>query len=167
MQCSVWTVYKIARCLRSHNRNRSTQERKQSNLLHLAHSKTRHTHTNTFHKMYSDRVVVSMAMVAAATLLVVCMTATPSVAQSGISAQNGFGASRPAASVIFEPTLSFIRQNLRLINSYVALFRSVFVGAYERPLITSTDRPTTGTSSPHTRVPAIDLPDRRVSTPRH
>lgn len=51
--------------------------------------------------------------------------------------QSPFGSTRP--STLFEPTLSFIRQNIRLATGYVALLRSIFVGAYDRPLVTSTD----------------------------
>lgn len=69
-----------------------------------------------------------------------------------------YSGSRPASGVIFEPTISFIRQNLRLVNSYVALFRSIFVGAYERPLITSTDGPVASTRVPPPKVPPMDLP---------
>lgn len=75
-------------------------------------------------------------------------------------AQNSsFGSGRLTANIIFEPTLSFIRQNLRLVNSYVALMRSIMVGAYERPLITSTDPPVSQNNhQPSPKVPPMDLP---------
>lgn len=73
------------------------------------------------------------------------------------SGTSGFGASRPASNVLFEPTISFIRQNLRLITSYVAVMRSIMVGAFERPLITSTDSPAI-TRNPPPKVPPMDLP---------
>lgn len=79
---------------------------------------------------------------------------------SGSECQNigsPFGAPRPA-SVIFEPTMSFIRQNMKLVESYVALLRSIFVGAYDRPLVTSTDVPPTATRAPSPKVPPMDLP---------
>lgn len=54
--------------------------------------------------------------------------------------QGTFGTSKNQGGV-WEPTISFIRQNMRLVQSYVALFRSIFVGTIDRPLITSTDSP--------------------------
>lgn len=65
--------------------------------------------------------------------------------------------SRPSSNILFEPTLSFIRQNLLLINSYVALMRSIFVGAYDRPLITSTDSPATSIRNPPPVVPPMNF----------
>lgn len=84
-------------------------------------------------------------------ILIACFI-KPSHCQSG-----SFSSTRPSTNVLFEPTLSFIRQNLRLVNSYVALLRSIFVGAYERPLITSTDSPNQ-IKNPPPRVPPMDLP---------
>lgn len=69
--------------------------------------------------------------------------------------------SRPA-SVIFEPTLSFIRQNVRLVQSYIALLRSIYVGAYERPLITSTDGTVTSITSQPPQIPSMEFPRRRL-----
>lgn len=54
--------------------------------------------------------------------------------------EGNFGGSKNQGG-LWEPTLGFIRQNVRLIQSYVALMRSIFVGSYDRPLITSTDAP--------------------------
>lgn len=79
------------------------------------------------------------------------------LAQPGQCQSGSFSGSRPTSG-IFEPTLSFIRQNLKWFNGYVALFRSIFVGAYERPLITSTDPPPTATRGQNPVVPAMDLP---------
>lgn len=76
-------------------------------------------------------------------------------------AQSAFQSSRPAT--VFEPTLSFMRQNLRLMNSYVALFRSIFVGAYERPLVTSTDPPPSVNRVQPPKVPGMDLPASQQS----
>lgn len=90
-------------------------------------------------------------------LLCVALTllslAQPGACQGG----SGFGVSRPA-QVIFEPTLSFMRQNFKLMTTYLALFRSIFVGAYDRPLITSTDPPPTATRGQNPVVPSLDLP---------
>lgn len=97
-------------------------------------------------------VLMCVAVVAMAALL---------MAGQGVQGQlaGPFGSSRPG-SVLFEPTMSFIRQNIKLIESYVALMRSIFVGAYERPLITSTDIPPTATRVPSPKVPPMDLPQR-------
>lgn len=89
-----------------------------------------------------------------------------SLIQSG-NCQSGFSGSRPSTNVIFEPTISFIRQNMRLMQSYISLFRSIFVGAYDRPLITSTDGPGNSANTPApASVPPMDLPSRRVSNSR-
>lgn len=77
----------------------------------------------------------------------------PSAAQAG-----SHGGSRPSTGIIFEPTISFIRQNLRLVTHYVALMRSIFVGSYERPLVTSTDGPTTVSRAPPVKISPMDLP---------
>lgn len=71
------------------------------------------------------------------TLLLLFIVAAP----SGL-AQRQLGPlalSRP--SQVFEPTISFVRQNLKIVTGYVALLRSIFYEPYERPLITSTDEP--------------------------
>lgn len=104
--------------------------------------------------MYSPRLQALLVVVGATIVLVCCMP-QPARCQNGAGS---FPGSRPAG-YLFEPTLSFIRQNLRLVNSYVALLRSIFVGAYERPLITSTDTPLTATRGPNVpKVPPMDLP---------
>lgn len=104
--------------------------------------------------MHSSKSLITLAFLGAAVIVCIGLVQCQ---QNG--SNSGFGASRPA-SVIFEPTLSFIRQNLRLVNSYVALLRSIFVGAYDRPLITSTDAPTSATKGPSPVVPPMDLPRR-------
>jgi hypothetical protein len=98
---------------------------------------------------------LKMGLLATALLVVVgCLLIPSGECQNGASP---FGAPRPA-SVIFEPTMSFIRQNIKLVESYVALLRSIFVGAYDRPLVTSTDVPPTATRGPVPKVPPMDLP---------
>lgn len=103
--------------------------------------------------------VVALALVV---VLVVIVQVDMTQAQTSTNANSGFGAPRPAGS-LFEPSLNFIRQNLRLVNSYVALFRSIFVGAYERPLVTSTDAPVSANKrGPSPKVPPMDLPRRNL-----
>lgn len=104
--------------------------------------------------MYSPKTQALLVVVGATIVLVCCM---PQLARCQAGA-GPFSGMRPGGG-LFEPTLSFIRQNLRLVNSYVALLRSIFVGAYERPLITSTDMPMTVTRGPSApKVPPMDLP---------
>lgn len=107
--------------------------------------------------MSARKVSVRLTALAAFVCLLALAGQGGECLQSGGS--SAFGSSRPS-SVIFEPTMSFIRQNMRLVESYVALLRSIFVGAYERPLITSTDQPATPTRSPSPKVPPMDLPQR-------
>lgn len=52
---------------------------------------------------------------------------------------------------------------MRLMHGYVALFRSIFVGAYDRPLVTSTDGPVSSAGRPKPPVvPPMNLPERRI-----
>lgn len=111
----------------------------------------------------NKKLVVALSSSLVAILALVCLM----TAQSGQclqSSNNGgaspFGSSRPG-STLFEPTMSFIRQNMKLVEQYVALFRSIFVGAYDRPLITSTDQPVKPTRGPSPVVPPMDLPAGR------
>lgn len=101
--------------------------------------------------------ITSALTIAAIVAAIVCLVATQQVScqQNGSS---GFGVGRPSSGSLFEPTMNFIRQNMRLVNSYVALMRSIFVGAYERPLITSTDAPASANKGPAVKVPPMDLP---------
>lgn len=101
-------------------------------------------------KMYNKRICcLSLAIVFAVILM---------LQTSVVQGQSAFQSTRPAT--LFEPTLSFMRQNIRLVTSYVALFRSIFVGAYERPLVTSTDPPPGVVKVQPPKVPPMDLPER-------
>lgn len=99
--------------------------------------------------MQKNYLIVTILLVAIASSLLV----------SKAKAQSQFGSTRPG-SPIYEPTLSFIRQNMRLVNHYIALFRSIFVGAYERPLVTSTDPPPGAIRVKPPVVPPMDLPTK-------
>lgn len=75
-------------------------------------------------------------------LAVICVSVLIGLSNCQGHAENGnFGAAGQGTHV-WEPTVSFIRQNLRLVHGYITLLRSIFIGSYDRPLVTSTDAPT-------------------------
>ena len=107
----------------------------------------------------NKKLVVALTSSVVAILALVClMSAQPSqcLQRSNNNGASPFGSSRPS-STLFEPTMSFIRQNMKLVEQYVALFRSIFVGAYDRPLVTSTDPTVKRVRVPSPSVPPMDL----------
>lgn len=125
--------------------------------INLHHFRRKQSNMHASNKNCIERTVGLVAV--AAIIVVIVMSATSSPVECQQSGVGAFGSSRPG-STLFEPTMAFIRQNMKLVEQYVALFRSIFVGPYERPMITSTDAPGSrgSTRAPSPSVPPMDLP---------